>query len=121
MDKKLPENVHAKALEWLGLRHELLHFWRDGAVMATRTDKQALNIALNLFTRLAKDYNMEFSDTDAANIVSDIAMAIDDERERCARAAESAKLPRRYQWGHDAMEQFNFGKDRAAATIRRLK
>jgi hypothetical protein len=38
--------------------------------------------------------------------------------EECAQAAEDAKLPPEYQWGHDAMEQFNFGKRRAAEAIR---
>lgn len=40
--------------------------------------------------------------------------------EDAARAATSARLPKGYQWGHDAMEQFNFGKERAADAIRAL-
>lgn len=38
--------------------------------------------------------------------------------EEAAQRAERARLPRGYRWGHDAMEQFNFGKERAAKAIR---
>lgn len=41
-----------------------------------------------------------------------------EEREACAGDAERARLPKGYQWGRDAMEQFNFGKERAALAIR---
>jgi hypothetical protein len=41
--------------------------------------------------------------------------------EVCAITAETASLPDDYIWGHDAMEQFNFGKRRAAEAIRALK
>jgi hypothetical protein len=40
--------------------------------------------------------------------------------ERAAKIAEAAQLPPEYQWGSDAMEQFNFGKKRAAEAIRAL-
>ena len=40
--------------------------------------------------------------------------------EECAVAAELAELPAHFQWGDDAMEQFNFGKKRAAIAIRAL-
>ena len=46
------------------------------------------------------------------------AAAVAEERDACAAAAEAAQLPNHYQWGHDAMEQFDFGKERAAAAIR---
>lgn len=36
-------------------------------------------------------------------------------------AAESAQLESGMQWGTDAMEQFNYGKRRAAAAIEDLK
>jgi hypothetical protein len=43
------------------------------------------------------------------------------EREKAIReaanAAKNAKLPDHYQWGHDAMEQFDFGKERAELAI----
>lgn len=38
-----------------------------------------------------------------------------------AKLARNAKLPRGYQWGHDAMEQFNFGKERAALAIEKKR
>lgn len=41
-------------------------------------------------------------------------------QERMAEAAENAQLPEGYQWGHDAMEQFDFGKKCAALAIRAL-
>lgn len=41
--------------------------------------------------------------------------------ERCAKAAEAAQLPPGYQWGDDAMEQFDFGKARTAHAIRTIK
>lgn len=41
--------------------------------------------------------------------------------ERAAQAAASAQLPAHFQWGHDATEQFEFGKERAADAIRALK
>jgi hypothetical protein len=34
-----------------------------------------------------------------------------------ATIARAAKLPRGFQWGHDAMEQFDFGRERAALAI----
>lgn len=40
--------------------------------------------------------------------------------EDAAEAALNAQLPNGYQWGEDAMEQFNFGKQRAADAIRAL-
>ena len=42
-------------------------------------------------------------------------------RERCVCASKQAQLPEQYRWGHDAMEQFNFGKERAAVAIRALQ
>lgn len=42
------------------------------------------------------------------------------ERERCAQTAVEATLPDGFQWGRGAMEQFNFGKKRAAHAIRIL-
>ena len=36
------------------------------------------------------------------------------------KAARDAELPAGYQWGRDAMEQFNFGKKRAALAIEAL-
>lgn len=39
---------------------------------------------------------------------------------KAADAAESATLPDGYQWGDDAMESFNFGKERAAEAVRAL-
>lgn len=39
-------------------------------------------------------------------------------REECAVIAMNATLPEDFQWGHDAMEQFDFGKERAAEAIR---
>ena len=41
--------------------------------------------------------------------------------EAAESAARDATLPERYQWGDDAMEQFNFGKQRAAEAIRVLR
>ena len=38
--------------------------------------------------------------------------------ERAAMSALNAKLPDGYLWGRDAMEQFRFGKARAAEAIR---
>lgn len=38
--------------------------------------------------------------------------------EHCAKIAENATLPEDYIWGRDAMGQFDFGKERAAAAIR---
>ena len=40
--------------------------------------------------------------------------------EEAAQAALNAQLPDHYRWGNDAMEQFNFGKKRAADAIRAL-
>lgn len=53
----------------------------------------------------------------ASAMPNQIEEAIARERERCRLAAISAQLPSHYQWGHDAMEQFNFGKERAAQAI----
>jgi hypothetical protein len=50
-----------------------------------------------------------------------LTKAIADERAACARAAKNAKLPKGFQRGHDAMEQFNFGKERAALAIEKRK
>jgi hypothetical protein len=50
-----------------------------------------------------------------------LTKAIADERGACAQAAKDARLPKGYQWGHDAMEQFNFGKERAALAIEKRK
>lgn len=50
-----------------------------------------------------------------------MTVSADIERACCAQAAERAVLPDHYQWGHDAMEQFDFGKERAAAAIRARK
>lgn len=41
--------------------------------------------------------------------------------EEAALAAEAATLPEGCRWGEDAMEQFDFGKERAALAIRGLK
>jgi hypothetical protein len=41
-------------------------------------------------------------------------------REEFAKAAENAKLPEHFQWGKDAMEQFEFGKKCAAQVIRTM-
>lgn len=46
--------------------------------------------------------------------------AVMDTIERCAQAAENATLPDGYIWGRDALEQFDFGKERAAEAIRAL-
>lgn len=54
-------------------------------------------------------------------LINNLLAAQETERERHAKAAMKAKLPKGYQWGHDAMEQFNFGKKRAADAIRSLK
>lgn len=54
-------------------------------------------------------------------LTDSIDRALQSEREQCARRAMSARLPRGYEWGHDAMEQFNFGKERAAKAIREGK
>jgi chromosome condensin MukBEF complex kleisin-like MukF subunit len=43
-----------------------------------------------------------------------------DALEEAAKVALSAKLPKDYQWGHDAMESFDFGKERAATAIHSL-
>lgn len=40
--------------------------------------------------------------------------------EAAAKAALAAGLPDGYDWGRDAMEQFDFGKERAAVAIRAL-
>lgn len=53
-----------------------------------------------------------------AVIAQEVAKAVKAEREACAIAADRAELPPRYQWGEDAMEQFDFGKERAAVAIR---
>jgi hypothetical protein len=37
--------------------------------------------------------------------------------EAAAQVARDAKLPSHFRWGHNAMEQFNFGKERAAKAI----
>lgn len=37
--------------------------------------------------------------------------------EAAAKVAREAKLPTGYLWGRDAMEQFDFGKERAAKAI----
>lgn len=50
-----------------------------------------------------------------------VEATLTDERERCARLAQRAQLPRGFQWGRDAMEQFNFGKERARKAILRGK
>lgn len=47
-----------------------------------------------------------------------IAQALAEQREADAKKALAAKLPKGYQWGRDAMESFNYGKERAAAAIR---
>ena len=39
---------------------------------------------------------------------------------RAAKAAREAQLPAGYQWGEDAMESFNFGKERAALAVEAL-
>ena len=57
----------------------------------------------------------------ADRYIAAIEAALIDEVERCARLAERAQLPRGYQWGRDAMEQFNFGKERARQAILRGK
>lgn len=58
-------------------------------------------------------------DIDALQRLADFVLAqVAAEREACAQVAESAALPEHYQWGHDAMEQFDFGKERAAEDIR---
>ena len=41
-------------------------------------------------------------------------------RGRATAAATTAQLPDGYIWGHDAMEQFDFGKRRAAEAIAAL-
>lgn len=80
----------------------IIQFWmdeaRNGVAMATILLKQ-----------------------DEEMLVDAIDKALQAEREQCAKRAESARLPRGYQWGHDAMEQFNFGKERAAKAIREGK
>lgn len=37
--------------------------------------------------------------------------------EQLAAAARNATLPEGYHWGREAMEQFNYGKERAALAI----
>lgn len=66
--------------------------------------------------QLAKDILLpwEVEQSYVVNVTEMIEKAL----EKCATLAEQAKLPRGFQWGHDAMEQFNFGKERAAAAIR---
>lgn len=56
----------------------------------------------------------------SATYAADLASARAKERERCALAAIDATLPTHYQWGRDALEQFVFGKKRAAGAIRAL-
>lgn len=46
------------------------------------------------------------------------AIAAELEREACAVAAEAARLPDHFRWGSEAMEQFDFGKERAGEAIR---
>lgn len=53
-----------------------------------------------------------------AAFVDAIETALNNQREIDAKKAERARLPRHFQWGRDAMEQFNFGKERAAKAIR---
>ena len=43
---------------------------------------------------------------------------INEGMERAAVIAKSAKLPEGYQWGEDAIEQFNFGVTCAVEAIR---
>lgn len=38
-------------------------------------------------------------------------------RDEAAKIAEGATLPEHFIWGNDAMEQFNFGKERAALAV----
>lgn len=59
------------------------------------------------------------SDAALSALYDIVEAALTAERERCSRLAERAQLPRGYQWGHDAMEQFNFGKERARKAILR--
>ena len=40
-----------------------------------------------------------------------------DMRLKAQAAAFTAQLPSHYRWGHDAMEQFNFGKKRVREAI----
>lgn len=47
--------------------------------------------------------------------------AREEQREVDAKIAKSATLPGHFHWGEDAMESFDFGKECAAAAIRRGK
>lgn len=51
-------------------------------------------------------------------ITAALTTARREQAERDAQLAESANLPHGYLWGRNAMESFNFGKERAAAAIR---
>lgn len=63
---------------------------------------------------------MRQSSATADEVVAGVALALKEERERCAVAAASAPLPSGYQWGPDARAQFRVGTEQAAATIRAL-
>lgn len=54
----------------------------------------------------------------AADFIDRLSTDRDSVIEECAKVADAAKLPDGYRWGAEAMEQFDFGKECAAAAIR---
>jgi hypothetical protein len=56
-----------------------------------------------------------------AHIAQRVAEAVERTRERCELAAYRAKLPPDFQWGEEARDNFDFGKEQAARAIRTLK
>ncbi|MGI9489160.1 MAG: hypothetical protein ACR2RF_25395 [Geminicoccaceae bacterium] len=56
----------------------------------------------------------------AADALERLQAELAEARAQDVEAARSANLPDGYQWGDDAMEQFNFGKERAAQAIEAL-
>lgn len=67
--------------------------------------------------RMRAEHDAALRREEEAGYAKGLADGRREERERCAKVALAAKLPPHYQWGRDAMEQFEFGKKRAADAI----
>lgn len=58
----------------------------------------------------------------AERVVAEVSRLVEklvlEEREACAAVARDAPLPDSFAWGREAMEQYDFGRERAAEAIR---
>jgi hypothetical protein len=80
----------------------------------------ALERSREILTRLADEVATQalLFDQEIADAIQE---AVERTIEQCELAARRAKLPPNFQWGEEARDNFDFGKEQAARAIRALR